>query len=69
MDLNPDRRAVALGHFAASSLLPVKAMNWMQRAALSRAREVIVLDRFMADRVRAKGSALKRLTVVPPLAS
>ena len=64
MDLNPDQ-AVALGHFAPSSL-PVKGMNWMQRAALSRAREVIVLDRFMADRVRAKGSDVKHLTVVPP---
>jgi hypothetical protein len=64
MDLNPDQ-AVALGHFAPSSF-PVKAMNWMQRAALSRARDVIVLDRFMADRVRAKSSDVKNLTVVPP---
>jgi colanic acid biosynthesis glycosyl transferase WcaI len=64
MDLNPDQ-AVALGHFGPSSL-PVKGLNWMQRAALSRAREVIVLDRFMADRVRAKSSDIKRLTVIPP---
>jgi colanic acid biosynthesis glycosyl transferase WcaI len=64
MDLNPDQ-AVALGHFGPSSL-PVKGLDWMQRAALSRAREVIVLDRFMADRVRAKSADVKRLTVIPP---
>ncbi len=64
MDLNPDQ-AVALKRFAPDSW-PVRALNWMQRIVLARSRDVVVLDRFMAERVRAKSAAIKRLTVVPP---
>lgn len=64
MDLNPDQ-AIALGHFGPESL-PVRALNAMQRAAVARAESVVALDEFMADRIRAKGVAPKRLDVIPP---
>jgi putative colanic acid biosynthesis glycosyltransferase WcaI len=64
MDLNPDQ-AVVLKQFAPTSW-PVRALNWMQRRVLSRARDVVVLDRFMAQRVRDKGAPVRRLSVVPP---
>jgi colanic acid biosynthesis glycosyl transferase WcaI len=64
MDLNPDQ-AVALKRLSATSW-SVRALNWMQRVVLARARDVVVLDRFMADRVRAKGATINRLTILPP---
>ncbi len=63
MDLNPDQ-AIALGHFPHASPV-VRAMNWMQRSVITRARDVIVLDRFMRDRVLAKAAA-HRIHVIPP---
>lgn len=64
MDLNPDQM-VALG------LLPsrhpvVRAFDWLNRRMLARARTVVVLDRFMADRVIAKRDVSSKLVVLPP---
>ena len=64
MDLNPDQM-VALkllrpGHPVA------KAFDWLNRRVLARARDVIVLDRFMAARVLAKLDVGDKLTVLPP---
>jgi hypothetical protein len=64
MDLNPDQ-LVALGR-APQSALPVRALDWMQRKVLARARSVVVLDRFMAARVRRKAEVDGRLVVLPP---
>lgn len=64
MDLNPDQ-LVALGK-ASPTALPVRLLDWMQRRVLARARSVVVLDRFMAARVRAKARVDGRLTVLPP---
>jgi colanic acid biosynthesis glycosyl transferase WcaI len=64
MDLNPDQM-VALkllrpGHPVA------RAFDWLNRRVLARARDVIVLDRFMAERVLAKLDVRDKLTVLPP---
>ena len=64
MDLNPDQ-------MVALKLLPpghpiVKLFDWLNRRVLTRARDVIVLDRFMAKRVLAKLDVAGKLTVLPP---
>jgi colanic acid biosynthesis glycosyl transferase WcaI len=64
MDLNPDQ-------MVALKLLPpghpvVKAFDWLNRRVLARARQVVVLDRFMAQRVLAKLDVRDKLTVLPP---
>lgn len=71
MDLNPDQ-AVALGVFQPSHVL-VKAMDWLNRRILKRASSVIALDRFMAERLRAKLESVKvktlegeKITILPP---
>jgi colanic acid biosynthesis glycosyl transferase WcaI len=65
MDLNPDQ-AVALG-FVRRDARSVRLLEWLNRRILARADDVIVLDRFMADRVVAKYPAVRtRLTILPP---
>ena len=64
MDLNPDQ-AIAMGAVRANSL-PARLLDWSIRAVLRHARDVIVLDRFMADRVQSKQALRGRLTVLPP---
>jgi colanic acid biosynthesis glycosyl transferase WcaI len=64
MDLNPDQ-LIALGVVSASS--PVaRAFEWLNRLVLKRAADVVVLDRFMADRVRSKLDVSPKLTILPP---
>ncbi|MEM6331692.1 MAG: glycosyltransferase family 4 protein, partial [Planctomycetota bacterium] len=72
MDLNPDQ-VIATGVMKPTSL-PVRALDWLNRRILSRAAKVAPLDRFMADRLRAKfaGDAGRlqklepKITVLPP---
>ena len=64
MDLNPDQ-VVALG-VARPDSLSVRAFEWLNRRILGRADDVVVLDRFMAERVRRKLEIGSRLTVLPP---
>ena len=64
MDVNPDQM-VALG-LIGERALPVRAFNWLNRLILRRAKDVIVLDRFMADRVRKKLDIGDKLTVLRP---
>lgn len=66
MDLNPDQ-IVALG-LARPTALPVRLLEWLNRRILSRATDVIVLDRFMAARVSARRDLGRRLWIVPPWA-
>ncbi|MEX0777003.1 MAG: glycosyltransferase family 4 protein [Phycisphaeraceae bacterium] len=66
MDLNPDQ-AVALGKVKHGSL-PVRAFDWLNRRLLAAADDVVVLDRFMAQRLSAKGIMRRRMTVLPPWA-
>lgn len=64
MDLNPDQM-IALGRITERSL-PARAFDWLNRAALERATDVVVLDRFMAKRVNRKRDVGGKLTVLPP---
>lgn len=65
MDLNPDQ-AVAMGKAQPGSL-SVRAFDWLNRRVLKRANNVVVLDRFMKDRVVAKlPEVASRLVVLPP---
>jgi colanic acid biosynthesis glycosyl transferase WcaI len=64
MDLNPDQ-IVALGGLAADAP-PVRALDWLNTEALERAAHVVTLDRFMAERVRAKRDVGDKLRVLPP---
>ena len=64
MDLNPDQ-ALALGKLEPGSLL-VKGMNWLNLKILGRADNIIVLDRFMAERILLKRQVQKKISIMPP---
>ena len=64
MDLNPDQM-VAIGKVGARSL-PARLFDWMNRSILRRSEDVVVLDRFMAERVRRKMDVTRKLSVIPP---
>ena len=64
MDLNPDQ-AVALGVVRQGSLA-VRLLDRLNTWILARAADVIVLDRFMAERVIRKLDVGRKLAIVPP---
>jgi colanic acid biosynthesis glycosyl transferase WcaI len=64
MDLNPDE-AIAAGALKETSI-PTKALSRLLRFSLSSSKSVIVLDRFMQDRIAAKGVPLEQIFVIPP---
>ena len=64
MDINPDQ-AVIMGRFKPTAF-PVRCFDALNRAILRRARHVVTLDRFMADRTRAKLDVTDKLTILPP---
>lgn len=64
MDVNPDQ-IVALG-MARPGSFAVRVFDWINREVLSRADDVIVLDRFMAERINQKADVRSRTTVLPP---
>jgi len=64
MDLNPDE-AVAAGWLRAESLAG-RMLERMSRFSLRRADKIIALDRFMRDRIVAKGIAPEKIAVIPP---
>jgi glycosyltransferase involved in cell wall biosynthesis len=64
MDLNPDE-AIAAGWLRPDSLI-AKLFQRMLSFSLKTASRTIVLDRFMKDRILAKGIAPERVLVVPP---
>ena len=64
MDLNPDE-ALAAGWLRRGSL----ASNWLERLSrfsLRHAAKVVVLDRFMRERILEKGVDGGRIAVIPP---
>jgi hypothetical protein len=64
MDLNPDE-AIAAGWLRAKS--PVsRLLSRMMLHSLQRADCIIVLDRFMKERIQAKGINADKILVVPP---
>lgn len=64
MDVNPDQMVVA-GKAGADSI-PVKVFDWINRQTLHRASAVVVLDKYMAGRIAAKGPVNGKINVVPP---
>jgi glycosyltransferase involved in cell wall biosynthesis len=64
MDLNPDQM-VALGHTREGSL-PARAFDALNRVTLRGAARVVVLDRFMRERVLHKLPVGDKITVLPP---
>jgi glycosyltransferase involved in cell wall biosynthesis len=64
MDLNPDE-AIAAGWLQPNSLLS-RVLSRMLLHSLHRAGRIIVLDRFMKERVEAKGVDANKILVIPP---
>jgi glycosyltransferase involved in cell wall biosynthesis len=64
MDLNPDE-AIAAGWLSPDSF----AANWLERLSrfsLRRAAKVVVLDKFMQQRILAKDIPANKIAVIPP---
>lgn len=66
MDLNPDE-AIAAGWLKENSFTG-KILKSFLRYSLRHASRVIVLDRFMKERIRKHGISDERITVLPPWA-
>jgi glycosyltransferase involved in cell wall biosynthesis len=64
MDLNPDE-AIAAGWLREKSLT-ARVLSRMLLHSLRRADRIVALDRFMKDRIRAKGIPGEKVVVVPP---
>jgi glycosyltransferase involved in cell wall biosynthesis len=64
MDFNPDE-AIAAGWLRPDSL-PARLLDRMSRFSLRQANRVIALDRFMRDRIVAKGIPPAKVVVIPP---
>jgi glycosyltransferase involved in cell wall biosynthesis len=64
MDFNPDE-AIAAGWLRPESL-PARLLDRMSRFSLRQATKVIALDRFMRDRIVAKGITPANVVVIPP---
>jgi hypothetical protein len=64
MDLNPDE-AIAAGWLREKSLT-ARVLFRMLGYSLKRAERIIVLDRFMQQRIIAKGIAAEKIAIIPP---
>jgi glycosyltransferase involved in cell wall biosynthesis len=64
MDFNPDE-AIAAGWLRAGSPA-ASILDWMSRFSLREASRVVALDRFMRERIVAKGIAPEKVSVIPP---
>lgn len=64
MDLNPDQ-IIAMGK-ASPNGLPVRVFEFFNRTILSRASNIVMLDRFMLQRVEKKGVPVKHKTEIMP---
>jgi colanic acid biosynthesis glycosyl transferase WcaI len=64
MDFNPDE-AIAAGWLRADSLA-AKILDSLSRFSLRQATGIIALDRFMRDRMVAKGIRPEKIAVLPP---
>jgi colanic acid biosynthesis glycosyl transferase WcaI len=64
MDLNPDE-AIAAGWLKPDSAT-AKVLASLLKSSMLRAERIIALDRFMKDRVTAKGIAPEKIAVIPP---
>jgi len=66
MDFNPDE-AIAAGWLRSGSCA-ARILERMSRFSLRRAHRIIALDRFMRDRIVAKGIPAEKIVVLPPWA-
>ena len=66
MDMNPDE-AVAAGWLKPGSV-PTRALEMMSRFSLRQSHCIIALDRYMKERIVAKGIPAERVVVIPPWA-
>jgi hypothetical protein len=66
MDMNPDE-AVAAGWLREGSV-PTRALETMSRFSLRQSHRIIALDRYMRDKIVAKGVPAERIAVIPPWA-
>ncbi len=64
MDLNPDQ-LVAAGKVSPRAVV-VTVFDWLNRVTLRQASAVVVLDRFMKERVLGKVNIGKKIHVLPP---
>ena len=64
MDLNPDE-AVEAGWLEKGSAIE-RILERISRFSLARAEKIIALDRFMRDRIVAKGIPEEKIEVIPP---
>ncbi len=64
MDLNPDE-AIAAGWLKQNSITS-NSLKRLLNYSLRCAAEIIVLDRFMRNRILAKGVDAERITIIPP---
>ena len=64
MDMNPDE-AVAAGWLREGSLV-ARMLELFSRFSLRTASRIVVLDRFMRDRVLAKGIGAEKISVISP---
>lgn len=64
MDFNPDE-AIAAGWLRKESFA-AKFLERLSRFSLRRADHIIALDRFMRERIVAKGIAPEKITIIPP---
>lgn len=64
MDFNPDE-AIAAGWLRPGSIV-TRLLEAMSRFSLKRATRIIALDRFMRDRIVAKGISANKIVVLPP---
>src|SRR5262249_11750296 len=64
MDLNPDE-AVAAGWLRPGSLA-TRVLDGLSRFSFRRADKIIALDRFMAERIEAKGISRSKIEIIAP---
>lgn len=64
MDLNPDE-AIAAGWVPAGSAV-ARVLSAALRFSLRASDRIVVLDRFMRDRIAAKGIAPEKIEIIPP---
>jgi len=64
MDLNPDE-AIAAGWLKPESLT-AKLLRALLRSSLRRADKIVVLDRFVKQRIEAEGIPEEKIDVIPP---
>lgn len=64
MDLNPDE-AIAAGWLKEKSFA-ARLFQWMLGYSVRKAARIVVLDRFVRERVLAKGAQGERVTIIPP---